>query len=87
MSWLLCNPHLCCIGVRYKQRGPYLPNVPKENASAAVGSCNVFFHLMYEDAVDFAALREKDPMLMHRVTALIDNYGQVCPRLPLLLCV
>ena len=32
---------------------------------------------MYEGAVELATLKEKDPLLMHRVTALIDNYGQV----------
>lgn len=61
----------------YKQRGPYLPNVPRDNAQAAVDSYNVYFHLMYEGAVELATLKEKDPTLMHRVTALIDNYGQV----------
>ena len=66
---------------RYKQRGPYLPGVPPALGTAAVDACNVFFHLMYEGAVDLQALREENEPLYLRVLALVDNYGQIAPQL------
>lgn len=61
----------------YKQRGPHLPNVPPEHSSAAVESFNVYFHLMYEGAVDLGSLREGNEPLYKRAMSVIDNFGQI----------
>ncbi len=65
----------------YKQRGPYLPGVPKELGDAAVEACNCFFHLMYEGAVNFDELKAGSPELYRKVISLVDNYGQIPPQL------
>ncbi len=41
----------------------------------------MFFHLMYEGAVDLAALREENESLYRRVLSLVENYGQIPPQL------
>ena len=62
-SLFVCWMYDC---IRCKQRGPYLPNVPASLGASAVEACNVFFHLMYEGAVDLATLRADNPSLYQK---------------------
>lgn len=65
----------------FKQRGPHLPGVPAALGDEAVKANNVFFHLMYEGAVDLEKLRSSDPELCRRVMSTIDNFGQIPPQM------
>jgi WD40 repeat protein len=56
----------------YKQRPPYLSG----GSDAAVTSCNVFFHLTYENAVDLEKLKQFNEQLYAQYICQIAEFGQ-----------
>ena len=56
----------------YKQRPPHLGG-----DEAAVTSCNVYYHLTYEKAVDLEALKASNPELYQQYVCQISEFGQM----------
>lgn len=56
----------------YKQRPPHL-----DGDEAAVTSCNVYYHLTYEKAVDLEALKASNPELYQQYVCQISEFGQM----------
>ncbi|KAJ1440274.1 BEACH domain-containing protein [Ochromonadaceae sp. CCMP2298] len=56
----------------YKQRPPHL-----DGDEAAVSSCNVYYHLTYENAVDLEYLQKKEPSLYQQYVCQISEFGQI----------
>jgi hypothetical protein len=59
-----------------KQRPPFLD----DGSQLAVQSCNVFFHISYEGAVDMEMLRQTRPDLFKTVVSMLLNFGQTPPQ-------
>ena len=59
----------------YKSRPPSIAG-GTGGGQACVDSCNVFFHLTYNDAVDLKRMKEEDTRLYETYLKQIENFGQ-----------